>query len=96
MWRKLIASPDTLRQRVTLALSEILVVGIDGLVGAAWRQFAAAAYLDMLEANASATTAPCCSRSRPSPAMGQYLTYRGNAKANATSGASPTRTTRAS
>ena len=52
-WRKLIAAPDTLRQRVTLALSEIVVTAIDGLVGGGgWKAFSAAAWLDMLEANA--------------------------------------------
>ncbi len=52
-WRKLLASPDTLRQRITLALSEIFVVSIDGLGGAGgWKQFSTAAYLDLLEAGA--------------------------------------------
>ena len=41
-WNKLMTAPDTLRQRVTLALSEIMVVAIDGLVGVGWRQFTAA------------------------------------------------------
>ena len=50
-WRKLVASPDTLRQRVTLALSEIIVVSMLGLSGG-WRQFGGAAFLDLLEANA--------------------------------------------
>ena len=30
-WRKLLYAPDTLRQRIVLALSEIVVVSIDGL-----------------------------------------------------------------
>ena len=51
-WAKLLASPDTLRQRVTLALSEIMVVAIDSLTGGGWKAFAAAAYLDLLEADA--------------------------------------------
>ena len=51
-WRKLLASPDTLRQRVTLALCEIMVTSIDSLVGGGWKAFAAANYLDLLEANA--------------------------------------------
>ena len=37
MWRKLLSAPDTLRQRVTFALSEIWVVAIDGLVGGGWK-----------------------------------------------------------
>jgi uncharacterized protein (DUF1800 family) len=89
-WRKLLASPDTLRQRVTLALSEILVVGIDGLVnGGGWRAFSAAAYLDLLEANAFGTLRNLLDAVSHSLPMGLYLTYRGNVKANATTGSSP-------
>jgi uncharacterized protein (DUF1800 family) len=89
-WRKLLASPDTLRQRVTLALSEILVVAIDGLVnGGGWRAFSAAAYLDLLEASAFGTLRDLLDRVSHSLPMGLYLTYRGNAKANATTGSSP-------
>ena len=32
-WRKLLSAPDTLRQRVTLALSEIVVAAVTGFVG---------------------------------------------------------------
>jgi uncharacterized protein (DUF1800 family) len=89
MWKKLIASSDTLRQRVTLALSEILVTGIDGLVGAPWRQFSAAAYADMLEERAFGNYRSLLLTASRFPAMGQYLTFRGNAKANATTGSQP-------
>lgn len=90
VWRKLIASPDTLRQRVTLALSEILVVGIDGLVnGGGWRAFAGAAWLDMLEAHAFGNLRALLGAVSTSVQMGLYLTYKGNAKANASTGALP-------
>jgi uncharacterized protein (DUF1800 family) len=88
-WRKMIAAPDTLRQRITLALSEILVVAIDGLVGGGWRQFTAAAYLDMLEANAFGNYRDLLQAVSLSPAMGEYLTYRGNVKYSPTTGALP-------
>ena len=89
-WRKLLSSPDTLRQRVTLALSEILVVGIDGLVnGGGWRAFSAAAYLDLLEANAFGTLRNLLDQVSHSVPMGLYLTYRNNPKANAAKGTSP-------
>jgi uncharacterized protein (DUF1800 family) len=87
-WRKLLAAPDTLRQRVTLALSEILVVGIDGLVGS-WRQFTAAAYLDLLEANAFGNYRGLLQAVSLSTAMGEYLTFRGNVKFNPRTGAMP-------
>ncbi len=88
-WRKLITAPDTLRQRVTLALSEICVVAIDGLVGAGWRAFSAAAYLDLLEDYAFGNYRALLGAISTSPAMGQYLTFRGNTKQNPTTGALP-------
>ena len=87
-WRKLIAAPDTLRQRVTLALSEILVISIDG-ISTSWRQFAAAQWLDMLEANAFGNLRTLLGAVSANLSMGYYLTFRGNAKANATTGAMP-------
>ncbi|MBB3122221.1 DUF1800 domain-containing protein [Pseudoduganella violacea] len=89
VWRKLLVSSDTLRQRVTLALSEILVTSIGGLVGAGWRQFSAAAYMDLLEANAFGNYRTLLGQVSTSAAMGQYLTYRGSRKANPATGAHP-------
>ena len=88
-WRKLMSSPDTLRQRVTLALSEICVVAIDGLVGSGWRAFSAAAYLDLLEGEAFGNYRTLLGKISTSPAMGQFLTFRGNVKYNPTTGALP-------
>ncbi len=88
-WRKLISSPDTLRQRFTLALSEIIVVSIDGLIGGGWKAFGAAGWLDMLEANCFGNYRDLLQMVSTSPAMGQYLTFRGNAKYNAQTGAMP-------
>jgi uncharacterized protein (DUF1800 family) len=89
MWRKLIAAPDTLRQRITLALSECLVVGIDGLNNGGWRAFTAAGYADLLEANAFGNYRSLLQQVSSSPAMAIYLTFRGNTKANATRGSLP-------
>lgn len=89
VWRKLISSPDSLRQRVTLALSELLVVAIDGLSGAGWRSFAAAGYLDLLESNCFGNYRKLLYAVSKSPAMGQYLTFAGSAKFNAATGAGP-------
>ena len=82
VWYKLITSPDTLRQRVTHALAEILVVGIDGLTATGWQTFAAANYLDALEANAFGNYRTLLQAVTLTSAMGQYLTYVGSAKAN--------------
>ena len=89
-WRKLINSPDTLRQRVSLALSEILVISINGLVnGGGWKAFAAAHYLDLLEANCFGNYRDLLEKVSTSTAMSLYLTFRGNTKFNPTTGALP-------
>jgi uncharacterized protein (DUF1800 family) len=81
IWRKFIGSPDALRQRMVLALSEILVVSVLG-VDAPWRQFAIGNYLDVLERNAFGNYRSLLGEVTLSTAMGYYLTYRGNTKAN--------------
>lgn len=88
IWRKLLSSPDTLRQRITFALSEILVTSISGFSGG-WKTFSAAAWLDMLEAQAFGNYRTLLQQVSTSAAMGEYLTFRGNVKFNATTGAMP-------
>ena len=88
-WRKLLSSPDTLRQRTTLALSEILVTSIDSLTGGGWKAFAAANYLDVLEANAFGNYRALMQAISTNAAMGMYLTFRGSMKANPSSGSLP-------
>lgn len=88
IWRKLIGSKDLLRQRIVLALSEICVVSVLG-VNAQWRQFSVANYLDILEDNAFGNYKTLLRQISLCPAMGYYLTYRGNAKANLTTGSNP-------
>ena len=51
VWRKFMTSPDALRQRVSMALAEILVVGLDGL-NQWYPQFSVATYLDRIEESA--------------------------------------------
>ncbi len=88
-WRKLMTAPDTLRQRMTLALSEILVAAIAGFVGNGWRAFSAAAYLDLLEENAFGNYRTLLEKVSLSAPMGEFLTYRNNVKFNANTGAMP-------
>ncbi len=87
-WRQLIVSTDVLRQRVALALSEIMVVSIDGITGG-WRQFQAAAYLDVLADNAFGNYRTLLGIMSTLPAMGSYLTFLSNTKANPTTGTQP-------
>ena len=88
LWRKLISSPDALRQRMTLALSEIFVVSMAGLP-VAWRSFVAASYVDVLEANAFGTYRALLEAVTLSPAMGVYLNMRGNQKEDPATGREP-------
>jgi uncharacterized protein (DUF1800 family) len=88
-WKKMISATDTLRQRVAFALSEITVVAIDGLVGSGWRAFSAAAFLDLLEANAFGNYRTLLQAISTSAPMGEFLTFRGNLKFNPATGAQP-------
>ncbi|KQU49841.1 hypothetical protein ASG67_10855 [Sphingomonas sp. Leaf339] len=88
MWRQLIVEPDQLRQRVGMALLDMLVVGIDA-VNLNWKQFAAAAYVDLLLDNAFGNYRTLMDAITTSAAMGSFLTFLGNRKANATTGAAP-------
>lgn len=85
LFRKLMSSPDLLRQRVALALSEIFVVSLTG-INAQWRAFAAAGYMDMLSAQAFGNFRTLLEAVTLSPAMGVYLGTKGNQKENATTG----------
>ncbi|MDL2358007.1 MAG: DUF1800 domain-containing protein [Pseudomonadota bacterium] len=88
IWRKLLSSPDTLRQRITLALSEIMVASVSGFNGG-WKTFSTAAYLDLLEGQAFGNYRTLMQQVSTSAPMGEYLTFRGNVKFNATTGAMP-------
>jgi len=88
MWRQLIASADQLRQRVGMALLDFLVVGIDG-VNVPWRQFAVAAYVDLLLDNAFGNYRALLQAVSTNVAMGYYLTFAGNRKANPATGSVP-------
>ncbi|QPF73334.1 DUF1800 domain-containing protein [Roseateles sp. DAIF2] len=79
LWRKWLSAPDQLRQRVVLALSEIFVISLGGLP-TAWANFAAAAYVDMLEQRAFGTFRELLEGVSLSCGMGVYLNMRGNKK----------------
>ncbi len=88
VWRQLISSQDQLRQRVGMALLNFLVVGIDGL-NTNWQAFAAANYHDVLLDNAFGNYRDILEKITLTPTMGLYLTFLGNRKANAATGAQP-------
>lgn len=88
IWRKLIGSPDPLRQRVVLALSEIFVVSMAGLP-VNWRGFVGGAYLDMLEERCFGSFRALIEGVTLSAAMGTYLNMRGNRKEEPKTGRVP-------
>jgi uncharacterized protein (DUF1800 family) len=85
LWRKLMSSPDKLRQRVALALSEIFVVSLIDM-HSQWKSFSGAAYMDLLAANAFGNFRSLLQAVTLSPAMGCYLGTRGNQKENPATG----------
>jgi len=85
LWRKLMSAPDVLRQRVAFALSQIFVVSIEGLGAIAWRNVAAAAYMDVLEKNAFGNFSDLLKAVTLSPAMGTYLNMKGSVAATGNS-----------
>ncbi len=88
LWRKLISSPDVLRQRVMLALTDLFVVNT-GAIQLTYRGAAVAYYLDQLEANAFGSFKDLLMAVSHTPAMGQYLTFLDSVKANPVTGTSP-------
>ncbi len=88
VWRRLISSPDPLRQRVVLALSEIMVIS-SGQINGTYPNMMAGAYWDMLEANAFGTFRQLMQAVSLSCAMGMFLNMRGSVKANPTTGTEP-------
>ncbi|PAX06362.1 hypothetical protein CKY28_17725 [Sphingomonas lenta] len=87
-WRQLIAGPDQLRQRMGVALLDFLVVGMEGL-GVQWRGLAMGAYADVLLDNALGNYRTLLGAVTGNVAMGSFLTYLGNRKANPKTGAMP-------
>jgi uncharacterized protein (DUF1800 family) len=88
VWRQAIVGQDQLRQRVGLALLDILVVGISGL-NTSWRAFAAAGYFDILLDGAFGNFRDLTEKISLNPAMGIYLTFLNNRKANTAAGSQP-------
>ncbi len=88
VWRQLIGGTDQLRQRVGMALLDYIVVGISGLTSN-WKQFTAAAFLDVLMDNAFGNYRTLLDQVTTNAGMGLFLTYLGNVKANPTTGSVP-------
>jgi uncharacterized protein (DUF1800 family) len=83
VWQTYLSSADQLRKRVGYALSQIMVVSASSLAsGPANNPRLAAGYLDVLERGAFGNFRQLLEDVSLNPAMGTYLSHRGNLKAS--------------
>lgn len=87
-WKIVLTGPDQLRQRVALALSEILVVTINAGELPAQAE-ALANYYDLLVNGAFGNYRQLLEQVTLNPAMGITLSHRGNTKADPIAGTAP-------
>jgi uncharacterized protein (DUF1800 family) len=88
IWHQLMTSPDAVRKRCALALSEFFVVSLTGL-DFGWRSHGLAHYWDQLSANAFGNFRTLLEDITLNPAMGFYLNTKGNQKENPATGRVP-------
>ena len=77
IWNQLISDANGVRKRMALALSEFFVVSLGGL-DFSWRAQAIAFYWDQLNSNAFGNYRKLLEDVTLNPAMGYYLSTRGN------------------
>ncbi len=82
VWQTYLSAPDQLRKRVGYALSQVMVISMTGLASGGYSNtLLAAGYMDTLEKNAFGNFRQLLEDVSLSPAMGYYLSHRGNRKA---------------
>ena len=84
---QLVASPDAVRKRAALALSEYFVVSV--LVMVPWTNMALAHYWDVLNSHAFGNFRDLLEAVTLNPAMGAWLNTRGNLKEDPRTGREP-------
>ena len=88
IWNQLMGEANGVRKRVALALSEFFVVSLGGL-DFSWRAQAIAFYWDQLNSNAFGNYRKLLEDVTLNPAMGYYLSTRGNRKEDTRTGRVP-------
>jgi uncharacterized protein (DUF1800 family) len=88
IWKQLISSPDQMRMRVALALSEMFVVSTNAL-DAFWPGSFMGAYWDALTKNAFGNFRNLLEDVTLNPAMGRYLNMLGSLKEDPVTGRLP-------
>ena len=81
IWNQLMSGGGEVRKRAALALSEILVVSLDG-IDFRWRSQGIARYWDVLQDNAFGSYRKLLEDITLNPAMGVWLNTQGNRKAD--------------
>ena len=90
LWYQLTQSPDAVRKRWALALSEVFVVSWRGIKDVMnWDSFGMAAYWDLLCEKGLGNYRDLLEELTLNPAMGAFLSTRGNAKEDSTTGRLP-------
>ncbi len=87
-WNQLMSAENGVRKRVALALSEFFVVSLTGL-DFSWRSQAIAYYWDQLNSNAFGNYRKLLEDITLNPAMGYFLSTRGNRKEDTRTGRQP-------
>ena len=88
IWNQLMTEANSVRKRVALALSEFFVVSLPGL-DFSWRSQAIAHYWDQLNSNAFGNYRQLLEDMTLNPAMGYFLSTRGNRKEDTRTGRVP-------
>lgn len=88
IWNQLMTSPDAMRKRMALALSEFFVVSLQS-AEFSWRSHAFAQYWDTLVSNAFGNYRQLLEAVTLNPAMGHFLNTKGNQKENIRTGRVP-------
>ncbi|MEG3170495.1 DUF1800 domain-containing protein [Sphingomonas sp. LB3N6] len=88
VWRQLISEPDQLRQRMGVALLDILVLGI-GPTNCSFKAFADGTYIDILLDNAFGNFRDILQKITYNAAMGSFLTFLNSRKAAPNGGGQP-------
>lgn len=83
IWQQLMTRPDAVRQRLALALSEYFVVSLNGL-NFDWTVHGLAGYWDLLGAHAFGNFRQLLEAITLNPAMGYFLSTKGNQKEDST------------
>ena len=90
LWQQVLSSPDAVRRRMALSLTEFFVVGVPGLTErVGWPSFMVANWWDTLCSMAFGNYRALLEAVTLHPAMGLYLNTAGNQKENPATGRVP-------